>query len=232
MKIAIFSICLGKYEIFFEEFYASINSLFLPQHEKIFYIFTDKKLPDHKNLKTFHQEKMGWPKDTMMRFHLMNKIKDELILNDYIFFFNLNMKAIKQINEEVLPREENDYLMGCIHPGHYNWPVNSFPYERNPKSNCFIPYNTGNFYYQGCFNGGRSLEFLKMSEIIEKNIDKDLENNIIPLWHDESMLNHYYVYKNPLTMPYSYIAIEDKFGDPIMIQRDKTKYGGHEFLRS
>jgi len=232
MKIAIFTISLGKYDIFFEEFYNTINKFFLPNHEKTFYIFSDKELPKKDNLKVFYQEKMGWPKDTMMRFHLINKIKNELIENEYMFFFNINMLAINEIGDEVLPKEKNDYLMGCMHPIHYNWPIDKVPYERNTNSTCYIPYREGKMYYQGCFNGGRTKEFLEMSEVLEKNIDKDISNNIIPIWHDESMLNWYYSKKNPLTLTFKYISPEGMLTDPIMIQRDKMKLGGHNYLRS
>lgn len=231
MKIAIFTMSLGKYDIFFEDFYESINKFFLPSHEKTFYVFSDKELPKKENLRLYHQEKMGWPYDTMMRFHLINKIKDDLLQNDFLFFFNINMKALREIGDEVLPDEKNDFLMGCMHPIHYNWPLDRFPYERNPNSTCYIPYGKGKMYYQGCFNGGKVENFLNMSEVLEKNIDKDISNGIIPIWHDESMLNWFYCDKNPLTLNFGYICPEGMLQNPIMIQRDKGKLGGHNFLR-
>jgi len=120
MKIAIFTISLGKYDIFFKDFYESINSKFLPSHEKTFFIFSDKKFEERNNLIQIHQEKMGWPYDSMMRFHLLNKIKDEVSKYDFVFFFNVNMVAVQNIGEEVLPTEINDFLMGCNHPLHFH----------------------------------------------------------------------------------------------------------------
>jgi hypothetical protein len=234
MKIAIFSISLGKYDIFFKDFYESVNKNFLPNHEKTFFLFTDKRFEEKENLIQIEQKKMGWPYDSMMRFHLLNKIKDQVSEYDYVYFFNINMVALKPINEEVIPNESNDYLMGCNHPLHHDWAPHFLPYERNKDISCFINYTEGKHYYQGCFNGGRTKEFLEMSEILENNIEGDLEKKLIPIWHDESQLNWYYKSKKPLLLPYTYIYPEDMqlHGQPIMIQRNKWKYMNKENLRS
>ena len=73
-----------------------------------------------------------------------------------------------------------------------------------------------------------------MAEILKKNTDIDVKNGIIPIWHDESMLNWYYSNKNPLVLPYTYIYPESLRlqGEPIMIQRDKWKYMDKENLRN
>jgi hypothetical protein len=234
MKIAIFTISLGKYDIFFDEFYNTVNDLFLPNHEKKFFIFTDKKFEEKENLVQIEQQKLGWPYDTMMRFHFLNKIKDEISKFDYVYFFNINMKVLKPIGDEVIPGKNNDYLMGCNHPLHYNWPVHRLPYERNPNITCHVKLNEGKWYYQGCFNGGRVQEFLEMSEQLEKNVELDLSKKLIPVWHDESQLNWYYKSKNPLLLPYTYIYPEGMSlpGTPIMIQRDKWRYMDKQNLRN
>jgi hypothetical protein len=234
MKIAIFTISLGKYNIFFKDLYDSVNTKFLPNHDKTFFVFTDTDFFKKDNLIQIKQEKLGWPYDTMNRFHFMCQIKETLLEYDYVFFFNINMKVLHPIGDEILPDNSNDFLMGCNHPLHFNWPINSLPYERNPKSTCYIPYDAGEKYYQGCFNGGRSKEFLEMAEILKSNIDTDIKNNIIPIWHDESMLNWYYSKKQPLVLDYTYIYPESFTleGTPIMIQRDKWKYMNKTELRS
>jgi len=73
-----------------------------------------------------------------------------------------------------------------------------------------------------------------MSEILSKNIDGDLEKNLIPVWHDESYLNWYYSKKNPLLLSYNYIypeGLQLPNMNPIMYQRDKWKYMDKENLR-
>lgn len=234
MKIAIFSICLGKYDVFFEEFYASVNELFLPGHSKQFFIFSDQQLAVCNNVRIIPQKKLGWPHDTMMRFHFLNRIKADLQPFDYIYFFNINMKVLEPIGTEVVPGWWNHYLMGCKHPLFFDKPRRQLPYERNSSISCAIPHSKGKAYYQGCFNGGRVREFLAMSEVLASNIDRDLANNLIPVFHDESQLNWYYKNKRPLTLPYTYIFPEgyDLPGKPKMIQRDKWKLMDRDSLRS
>lgn len=233
MKIAIFSICLGKYNVFFEKFYSSLQQHFLKNHEKDFIIISDSDLKSAPNIKVFRQPKLGWPYDTMMRFHFMVGLSDILKNYDYIFFLNLNMMAIKDIEENIIPGHFSNFLMGCKHPS-YDLPPDQLPYERNTISSCCINQGEGKFYYQGCFNGGRSKEFLEMASILKENIDSDLKKNHIPLWHDESMLNWYYKDRTPLMLGSNYIHPEgDKTDkDIFMIQRNKTNYGGHHNLRN
>ena len=232
MKISIFTICTGKYTIFFEDFYKSCERFFLKDFEKTYYVFTDGDILTSDNIVRIQQDKLGWPYDTMMRFKMFNSIEDQLN-SDYTFFFNINMLFLDNIGIEVLPKEENSYLVGVNHPCFFDKPNISFSYERNNKSLFYIPYGEGNFYYQGCFIGGRTNEFMYMSKVLEEKIDNDLSNDIIPIWHDESALNWYYIDKNPLLMSPSY-AYPESFNlnmDRKIIQRDKNLLGGHEFLR-
>lgn len=67
-----------------------------------------------------------------------------------------------------------------------------------------------------------------------QNIDIDFNNNIIAIWHDESHLNLYFTQHPPKVLDSSYIYPEDKpikGMTPIILMRDKKKYGGHDFLR-
>jgi hypothetical protein len=165
---------------------------------------------------------------------MFNSISDVLIKEDYIFFLNANMLFNSEVNEEVIPTEENQFLMGANHPGFFNTIKQNFTYERRPESVFFIPMESGDYYYQGCFNGGSSEEFLKMSKILNDMIDIDLNNQIIPIWHDESALNWYYLNRNPLLLDSSYVYPEG-WSIPFtkkIIQRNKSSYGGYEYLRN
>lgn len=231
--IDILTICTGKYTVFFKDFYESCEKFFLPGYNKRYFVFTDGELLESENIVKIHQNKLGWPYDTMMRFKMFNSIKNELN-GDYVFFFNVNIKFISEVGEEVLPKEENEYLMGVIHPGFYNSSINHVPYERRYDSNFFIPVGVGSYYYQGCFNGGRTKEFLEMSSILESKINMDMANGIIPIWHDESALNWYYSTRSPLSLNsgYAYPESAEIPFDKKILQVDKNKFGGHHNLRN
>lgn len=244
MKIAILYIATGRYTIFWDIFYKTCEKYFLPNAEKTYFIFTDseKKLKG-KNIKQIYQKKLGWPYDSMMRFDIFLSHEEELKEYDYLFFCNSNLKFTSPVGEEVLPDEEHDNIVVVTHPGFYNKEPNTFTYERNPNSTAFIPYNDGEVYVAGGFNGGTSSAFLDLCKTCSQNIRTDLENNLIAIWHDESHINKYIQDKNPLVLPINYLYPEDfpeywyeetkKFGKPKIIVLDKKnpKFGGHDYLR-
>jgi len=72
-------------------------------------------------------------------------------------------------------------------------------YEQNQISSARISSNEGTNYFAGGFYGGSAQEFLKLVKECSENIKKDLSNNFIAKWHDESHLNRYFV-DNPPTL--------------------------------
>lgn len=229
--ITIFTICTGKYTAFFKNLYESCEKLFLKNIEKEYIVFTDGDIGFAPNVHKVYQQKLGWPYDTMMRFHMFNQVKPN---GDFVYFFNANMLVVDDIGEEVIPNANNDYLVGVNHPAFMSENATRFPYERRNQSQFYIPNGVGNHYYQGCFNGGSTKNFMEMSKDLASKIDIDLNNGIIPIWHDESALNWYFHKRNPLLVSSSY-AYPESYNLPIpkkIIQLDKSKLGGHEFLRS
>lgn len=236
MNIGILYICTGKYDKFFKGFYESCERNFLTDSKKIYYVWTDSysEIFEKPNVVKFEQPKLGWPYDTMMRYSMFNKRESRLVENDYLFFFNANMIVDKIIGEEIIPQEENSFLVGVEHPGFYKSHPNRFPYERNPNSSLYVPYGNGKNYFQGCFNGGRTDIFLQMSKTLEEKINEDMSSDIIPIWHDESAINWYYKDKDILVLDSGYAypeTLKIPF-DKKIIQLDKNKLGGHKLLRS
>lgn len=234
MNIGILIICTGKYETFFNGLFESSEKFFLNNHNKTYYVFTDAEIPDNDKIIKIEQENLGWPGNTLKRFEMFNKVKNMLLSQDYLFFLNANMQFLDYVNEEIIPYEKNDFLMGVRHPGFFDKPKESFTYERRKESVFHIPYNKGKYYYQGCFNGGKSDKFLQMSKKLAEMINIDLSNKIMPIWHDESALNWFYLNKSPLIVDCDYAYPEDwdiPFTKKIL-QRNKAKYGGYEYLRN
>ena len=94
MRIGILYICTGKYDIFWKDFYLSAERYFMQDQSFIieYYVFTDSpKLYDEENNKHIHrikQKNLGWPDNTLKRFHIFLRIKEQLEREtDYLFFF-------------------------------------------------------------------------------------------------------------------------------------------------
>lgn len=195
-KIAILYICTGKYTVFWENFYLSFKKNFCPKSQKTFYVFTDAEsilFENNEDVVKVFQERLGWPYDTLMRFEMFSKVHSELEKKDYIYFFNANMICTTIIAEnEVLPDENlGQKLVVVKHPGYGTKKFKYCPLERNPRSLAYIPYNRKGTYICGGVNGGARDAYLELIDILRHNINEDLKNNIIAIFHDESHINHY-----------------------------------------
>lgn len=241
MKVGILYICTGKYSIFWDDFYTSCEKYFLPDSEKKYFVFSDTLNADQcgENVRLIYQEKMGWPKDTLMRFHLFNSIEGDLLKSEYIFFFNANIIFNKRVGNSIL-RLNNQYadLIVVSHP-FFQWvkDPSQFPYERRKISRAYMNKKSGKVYAFGAFNGGKSGEYIKMVDELKFRIDGDLEKGIVAIWHDESHLNKYvWEYKGVLKIlgcNYAFPQQHDlsEKNDVFITVLDKNKFGGHDFLR-
>ena len=79
MKIAIIQIILGRYNLFWKNFYISSEQYFCKDDQKDYFVFSDKKLPiENKNVKLIEQDYLGWPFSTLYRYHMICRIEKQL----------------------------------------------------------------------------------------------------------------------------------------------------------
>lgn len=209
-RVAVLYICTGKYSVFWEEFYRSMEKNFLKDSEIEYFVFTDAdRLYDEERNNRIHrirQDNLGWPGNTLFRFRMFVSLEEKLKEFDYLFFLNANTVCRQEITEkEFLPIEQD--LLVVQHPGYYNSSAWKMPYERRKKSSAYIPYGKGGDYVYGAVNGGKTAAYLKMAKKLDKDIRQDYEKGIIAKWHDESHLNYYvWMYGNYrlLTPAYAY----------------------------
>jgi len=238
-RAAVLYIAMGRYTVFWDIFYKSAEKYLLKNHEKKYFIFTDNpECIRGKNIKVIKREPEAWPFSTMKRFHMFEEISDELAGFDNVFFFNANMKIIRDIGEEIIPGPNNNFLMAGLHPAFYNKNPDSFTYDRNPESTAYIPFGKGEKYYQGCLNGGSAEAFLMMARSLRQAVDTDHSKGIIALWHDESHLNKYLLDKSPLAMTPEYLYPEgwnikgfSKCIRIMQLDKENPRYGGVKWLR-
>lgn len=247
-KVAILYIALGRYIVFWKEFFESCEANLAPC-EKHYFVWTDNtefEYSDLPNVTIIPAQKRGWPYDTLMRFHMFAQQEKQLKKFDYIYFFNANMKFINPVDlAEITPREWHDGLVAGIHPGRWGdiWAneVARFPYERRKESTAYIPVGGGKHYVCGAFNGGESGAFLKMCRALSKNVQKDLDNGIVAVVDDESHLNAYLANKKYLLCGRAYGFPEGKLKHVLPIEmpmvkiisrhKDSPQYGGTRWLR-
>lgn len=229
MKIAMLNISIGRYDVFWKDFYLTAEENFLPGHEKHYFVFTDNMNiygNDRQNVSLLEQGNLGWPFNTMKRFHMFKRVEDKLKEYDYVFFINGNALFKQPLKDEFINPDKN--IITIIHPGLYGRSMNEMPFERNPESNAYIPEGKGKFYVQGAFIGGKSSAFIEMINEVDRLTEEDLKNDIIAVWHDESFLNKYILDKKDIqVMGRQYLYYEEYVfpWKPVIMLRNKRAFG-------
>ena len=195
MKIGILYICTGKYTVFWKDFYSSCERNFIPEAEIHYFVFTDAPEIDFERenprIHRIYQADLGWPGNTLKRFSVFLKSRDQLQKMDYIFFCNANLLVLEKITpDEFLPKGQ-EKLVACMHPGFSNKTPDKFSYDRNPLSKAYIPMGKGKYYFAGGLNGGKTKDFLEAAKEMDLRTSEDDKNGIIALWHDESHWNNF-----------------------------------------
>lgn len=179
---------------------------FFPKHE--FIVFTEDKTlaPDVTHI---HQEDLGWPAHTLMRYHMFWKNRDILRKYDFLFYIDVDTIVVSPIKEMDICGYG---ITATQHPGFIDSDVRL--YERRVQSTAYIGNDDGT-YYQGAFQGGITEDFLLMSKMISLYVDIDESNGIRARWLDESHLNRYLYVDTPIiALGPEYLMPEDTSSYP------------------
>lgn len=190
-QIALCIVATGKYDVFAEQLIKSARKYFCIEHDVHYFVFTDGTITPATDITTVYQKRLGWPYDTLMRFAIYLEHQDLFSTFDYIYATDADMLFVAPVGDEILSD-----LVSTKHPGYIN---HRGPYEnKNKKSTAYIANNEGTYYFAGGFYGGVRDTFFKMLQTLVQNIETDLKDNFIAVWHDESHLNRYFI-DNPPT---------------------------------
>jgi histo-blood group ABO system transferase len=181
--------CTGRYIEFAQALVETARRYFCNGHHVTYVLFTDALIPSHDDIVVVYQKRMGWPYDTLKRFHAYLGAEELLKTMDFVFCCDADMVLTDYIGDEILGK-----LVGTMHPGYVG---RLGPYERSIWSSALVRPLEGKYYFAGGFYGGSSVEVLKLLKTLVKNVDNDLEKNFIAIWHDESHLNRYFITNPP-----------------------------------
>lgn len=163
-----------------------------------------------------------FPIISLLRYHYYSSAEKIISEYDFVYHIDCDMILKDRIGEEILEKR-----VCVIHPGFpfKGIPKETLPYDRDEKSKAYISIDEGMYYYQNCFQGGESSEFLNMCVKLRNDIEENLRGNYIAKWHDESYMNRYMV-DNPPTriLPPTYAQPETwpLFGPTKILHVDKN----------
>lgn len=225
MKVGLLIIATNKYLYFLQNLIESADKYFLPNQDVTYFIFTNQDIEIKTDRKVFkvNVDHKPWPWMTLGRYKIFTENSNSLSNMDYLYYCDVDMRFVDVVGDEILSDR-----VATQHPGYYN--RRGTP-EVNPNSLACVFPNEEMQYFAGGFNGGSSLEYLKMAKHISNNIDIDYSKGIIAIWHDESHLNRYFIDNKPTKiLNPSYCCNEGWLDCPFgrkLLALDKN----HQFLR-
>lgn len=237
MKVAVIFIGTGKYLNFLPKYWEKVESNFLPDVEKTIFAFTDGELSDVPgNIIVVKQEHLEWPFITLLRFGIINKMKEELLKYDQLVFMDADTVVYDTVTVEEFFSDKP--FFGVHHPCHFLGfpPHNKLPgaFETDARSQGSIDLDqySPKVYYQGCLWGGKIPEVFELIDLIDQRTQVDIKNDTIPVWHDESHINRFFIENEDrvhlLGPEYAYPEVFESSCtfDPkiVHLEKDNSKY--------
>lgn len=198
-NVGLVVVATGKYIQFVEPLVKSAEKYFCKNHKVTYFVFTDQEFKPLPNTVYTFQARLGWPFDTMKRYHVYYKNRELFKNQDYLFACDADMLFVGNVGDEILGER-----VATLHPGFVN---KRGSYEKKSESKACIKSSEGKCYFAGGFYGGSREAFLHILKTNIDNIDDDLSRGIIAVWHDESHWNRYCIDHPPtvvLTPSYCY----------------------------
>lgn len=223
MKIAICFIGTNQYSEFFNLYYPACEKFLFPNVEKKYLVFTDQvdnPIFNRERVTVSKIKHEPWPFITLWRFKFIKEAFSKLEDADYCLFLDADLIPQSEISLEDVFSSGKD-LVGVQHPGFIG---KIGPFETRPQSTAGVlglklDLKT---YCQGCLWGGTKEAFKEMVFELTERVEKDLSNDIIAAWHDESQMNKYFAerrekvhvlhagYATPETEGYAHLISECK----------------------
>lgn len=208
-KVNLLIIATAKYIDFLPDLINSAEKYFLKDCKVIYNVFTDrqndvremfKNSAISKKLLTHEIDHYPWPYTTLYRYHFFKINFMEMKPSDYYFYIDADTLIKAKISSD-------DILGDRVGTQHCGYVGSRGTYETDPKSTSYVSTEEGKHYFGGGFWGFSFNEFVKLLDTATDMINADYENKIIPVWHDESVLNRYFIDNPPtkvLTPSYHY----------------------------
>ena len=184
-KVGLCVVATGRYIDFLQPLIESGRKYFCPDHEVTFFVFTDGEVELAPDVVKIHQDRLGWPQDTLKRFHMYSAQQEKLAKMDYVYAVDADALFAGKIGNEIFSRR-----VFTQHPGFVG---KTGTYERKKTSTAYVKKKLGTTYFCGGFYGGTSAEFLKFVQRASEMVDSDGSVGYIAKWHDESYLNRYVI---------------------------------------
>ena len=186
-SIGLILISTGKYHEYIQGLISSADSYFLKGMDVTYYLLSDAKheVVSGRPVVQLPIEHRPWPYPTLERFKNFTTYSEVLSKEKYLFYVDVDCLFVDHVSPNILGD-----LVGVQHCGYYN---QRGPVETNNKSVFYADPGRYRYYFGGGFSGGKSEKYLALARWCAEMINTDLNNGVMPLWHDETALNRYFL---------------------------------------
>jgi len=139
----------------------------------------------------------------MLRYHFLVAAKC-LGKYEYLYLIDVDARFVRKIGSEIIGNR-----VALLGHHHTKFAPYQYPYCRDKQSAAFVPFEQGQFYYVGGFQGGQTSTYLQDCRVIAAAISQDLRGGRFAQWHDESYWNRHLVDHLPTnSLPWEYATSE------------------------
>ena len=187
MRIGVFLIATGKYDVFLQPLVDSLDRYFFRHDKLTIYLFADKehlpKKPDRIEIINIPIEHEPFPLCTLHRYNHFASIADDVNC-EYLFYLDVDMLVVSNVGREIL----GDIV--CVtHPGFYKGGWGSLNCSKD--SLAYLPPELCHDYKAGGFQGGSKRSYLELCQLLSERIEMDENSGVMAQWHDETHFNWY-----------------------------------------
>lgn len=196
MKIGICIVATNIYFLLGLRFIHKWRKYYKGNSEITFYLFTDRdpsEYIDTTDIQYIHSENECWVDGTNSKFE--NIIKLGATKEDYLFYFDADTNISKEFDENWFIGD----MVGGQHFADQAWMKEKKGFDRNPKSQAYIPLETDlpQMYYYGAFFGGTKERMITFCKTLREYQKKDKKIGYEPGVNDESYINKEFHYNPP-----------------------------------
>lgn len=190
-KVSILIVATGSYIKYLDKLLESCFKYLLLDCEVTYHVFTDARRRSKGTTVKYHDIiHKPFPYPTLYRYHFIKAFQHYLNTEDYYIYLDVDTLITAPITSEILSP-----ITATQHCGFVG---ERGSYDNNIHSTSYVGPEEGDIYYGGAFWCFNFREFWKFIYTATYMIDVDADNKIIPMWHDESVLNRYLI-DNPPT---------------------------------
>ena len=183
-RVALIVVATGLYGRFLPDLISSATKHVTGLHRV--FVLSDERPPSDDFATWLPWGHLPWPYPTLLRYRAISAYADTLRDSDVLVYVDVDML----FTGEVDLREPNG-LISVIHPGFEKAAPADFPFERREASRVSVRPGQGANYFAGGVQGGTTEAYLEACAAMAGWVQEDLDRDVIPVWHDESVWNRW-----------------------------------------